>query len=126
MVAALCGLTLLGLTFSFPASAQGAVSVSVNNAKYGTLGFYNGVFVNVTNFWSSTLNLVSFVVWKNNQGETVAVTMGGLMLASGANDIAFAPLLNPLTFGHYLAFVFVVDALGNPVSGVTTFSLYIS
>lgn len=111
-------LVLLGLTFSLPASAQPAVYV--NSARYGTIGFYSGVFANVTNYWSSSLDLVVFAVWKNSQGETVAVTTAGLTLPSVANDVAFAPLVSPLTSGNYVAFVFVITTNNDPVSNVVT------
>jgi len=109
------------MSFSLPASAQPAVSI--NSVTYGTLGFYNGLVVNITNFLPSTYNLVIFTVWKTSQGASVAVTTAGLSLPSGANGVAFAPLLNPLTSGNYVAFVFVVDTLGNPLSLVSTLSL---
>ena len=124
-VVTLCVLILLGLAFSLPTSAQGAVAVSINSASYGTSGFYNGVFVNITNGSPLTLNLVPFAVWKDSQGQTVAVTTGGLTLASGATDIAFAPSLNALPSGHYVVFIFVVDTYNSPVSTVTTISLYV-
>jgi len=116
-------LILLGLSFSLPASAQPAVSI--NSVRYERLGFYNGLLVNVTNFLPSTHNLVIFTVWKNSQGASVAVTTAGLSLPSGGNGVAFAPLLKPFTSGNYVAFVFVVDTVGNPLSPVSTFSLSI-
>jgi hypothetical protein len=111
-------LILIGLSFSMPVSAQPAVYV--NSARYGTIGFYSGVFTNVTSYWSSSLDLVTFAVWKNNQGETVAVTTAGLTLPSAANGVAFAPLLNPLAPGNYVAIVFVVTTNNNPVSNLVT------
>lgn len=116
-------LILIGLSLSLPASAQPAVYI--NSARYGTIGFYSGVFANVTSYWSSTLDLVTFAVWKNSQGETVAVTTAGLTLPSVANDVAFAPLLNPLTSGNYVAVVFVITTNDNPVSNLVTVSVNI-
>jgi hypothetical protein len=123
VVANLIVLILLGLSFSLPASAQPAVYV--NSVRYGTIGFYSGVFANVTSYWSSTLDLVTFAVWKNSQGETIAVTTAGLTLPSVANGIAFAPLLNPLAPGNYVAIVFVVTTNNNPVSNLVTIGVNI-
>ncbi len=122
-MASLFVLILLGLSFSLPASAQPAVSI--NSVKYERLDSYNGLIVNITNFLPTTHDLVIFTVWKNSQGETVAVATAGLSLVAGANGVAFAPLLNPFASGNYVGFVFVVDILGNPLSGVTTASLSI-
>lgn len=116
-------LILLGLSFSIPTSAQPAVFV--NRLRYGTFGFYSGVFVNVTSYWSSSLDLVTFAVWKNSQGQTVEVTTAGLTLPSVSNDVAFAPLLNPLTSGSYVAIVFIVTTNNNPVSNLVTISINI-
>jgi hypothetical protein len=123
IVASLFVLTLLGLSLSLPAfSAASSPAVILNSAKYGTLGYYNGVTVNVTSNIPFTSDLWVFAVWTISGGETFAVTTGGLTLAPGASGIAFAPLLNPLTSGSYLVFVFAVTTSG-PVSIVATISL---
>jgi len=126
IAASLLALTLLGLSLLFPASSVASpLLVYLNSARYETLGFYSGVMVNATNPVPYALNLVIFTVWANDKGETLAVTTAGLTLAGGANGIAFAPLLDPPTSGHYVVLVFVWTTSGAPVSGVMTLSLYI-
>lgn len=100
-----------------------AQSVVINSAAYGSLGSFNGITVSATNVWSSSQNLVVFAVWKNSAGQTVAVTTGGLTLASGATGTAFAPLAGALPPGTYTVNVFVITTSNNPVSSTTTISV---
>lgn len=97
-----------------------AQSVIINSASYGTLGNFAGVTVSATNIWSTSQNLVVFAVWKNEAGQTVAVTTGGLTLASGATGTAFAPLAGQLPSGTYTVNVFVITTGNNPVSSTTS------
>ncbi len=100
-----------------------AQSIVINSATYGTLGSFSGISVSATNVWSSSQSLVVFAVWKNSAGQTVAVTTGGLTLASGATGTAFAPLAGALPSGTYSVSVFVVTTSNNPVSASTTISV---
>jgi hypothetical protein len=99
-----------------------AQSVVINSAAQGTLGSFSGVSVTATNLWSTSQNLVVFAVWKNGAGQTVAVTTGGLTLASGATGSAFAPLASALPSGTYSVSVFVITTGNNPVSLATSIS----
>ena len=74
---------------------------------------------------SATLDLVVFAIWKNCVGQTVAVTAGGVELASGATGASFAPLLGELPSGSYLVGVFVVTTTNNPVSSTLMLSVSI-
>jgi hypothetical protein len=100
-----------------------AQSVVINSATYGTLGSFNGISVTATNVWSTSQNLVVFAVWKNGGGQTVAVTTGGLTLASGATGSTFAPLAGGLPGGSYSVTVFVITTSNNPVSSTTSISV---
>ena len=95
-------------------------SVVINSAAYGTLGSFNGISVTATNVWSTSQSLVVFAVWKNSAGQTVAVTTGGLTLASGAQGTAFAPLSGGLASGSYSVNVFVITTGNLPVSSTTS------
>lgn len=108
-----------------PAQAL-AAPVIITNAYYGYLGSYNVVIANLTNIWTSSLDLVVFAVWKNNLGQTVEVTTGGLTLASGASGTAFAPLASQPLSGTYTVNVFTVTTPSdNPVSPTFQFSVTI-
>jgi hypothetical protein len=100
-----------------------ANSVVINTATYGTLGSFSGISVTATNVWSTSQNLVVFAVWKNGGGQTVAVTTGGLTLASGATGSTFAPLASGLPTGSYSVTVFVITTSNNPVSSTTSLSV---
>ena len=95
-------------------------SVIINSAASGTLGAFTGISVSATNLWSTSQNLVVFAVWKNSAGQTVAVTTGGLTLASGATGTTFAPLAGGLPSGSYTVSVFVITTSNNPVSSPTS------
>ena len=97
-------------------------SVVINSAAQGTLGSFSGISVTATNLWSTSQNLVVFAVWKNGAGQTLAVTTGGLTLASGATGSAFAPLASALPSGSYSVSVFVITTGNNPVSLATSIS----
>jgi len=98
-----------------------AQPVALISASYGTLGSYNVVKANLTNEWSSSLDLLVFAVWKNSGGQTVAVPTGGLTVAPGENGTAFAPLAGSLPTGLYSVSVFVITANDNPVSIALSF-----
>ena len=119
----LAGLTGTATAITVTAIVPFAVSIIINSATYGTLGAYKGISVSATNAWSSSQNLVIFAVWKNSAGQTVAVSTGGLTLASGATSTAFAPLVSPLPSGTYTVNVFVITTSNNPVSSTTTTSV---
>ena len=97
-----------------------AQSVVINSAAKATLGSYTGVSVSATNLWSTSQNLVVFAVWKNSASQTVAVSTGGLTLASGATGTAFCPLVGGLPSGSYTVTVFVITTANNPVSSTTS------
>jgi hypothetical protein len=105
-----------------PVSFANSVQL-VGTPKYTTIGGFNGIAANFTNMWSTSLNLVVFAVWKNSAGQTVAVTTGGLTLASGATAQAFAPLTSPLPSGTYTVNIFVVTTSNQPVSTTTTVTI---
>ncbi len=119
----LAGLTGTATGITVHVSLAFAQSVIINTATYGTLGSYNGISVSATNAWSTSQNLVVFAVWKNSAGQTVAVTTGGLTLASGATGTAFAPLAGALPSGTYSVSVFVITTGNNPVSSTTSISV---
>jgi len=100
-----------------------AQSVVITSAKSGTLGSFSGISVSATNLWSTSQNLVVFAVYKNGVGQTVAVSTGGLSLASGASGTAFAPLAGALPSGTYSVSVFVITTSNNPVSSTTSTSV---
>ena len=110
---------------STPQVHASAAAVTLNNAFYGTLGNYNVVEANLTCNWSAPLDLVVFAIWKNGVGQTVAVTAGGVALASGATGASFAPRLGELPSGSYFVGVFVVTTTNNPVSSTLVFSVNI-
>jgi hypothetical protein len=92
----LAGNANAGVSIIVTVSVPFAQSVVINSATYATIGSFPGVSVSATNIWSSSQNLVVFAVWKNSASQTVAVTTGGLSLASGATGTAFAPLPSAL------------------------------
>jgi hypothetical protein len=99
--------------------------VIITNASYGTLGSYNVVQANLTNIGSSSLDLVVFAVWKNPARQTVAVTTGGLTLASAMTGTMFAPLASPPLSGTYTVNVFAVTTSNQPDSSTFLFSVTI-
>jgi len=118
----LTGLTGTATTITVAVSVAFSQSVIITTASYGALGSFNGVSVTATNVWSTSQNLVVFAVWKNSAGQTVAVTTGGLTLASGASGTTFAPLAGAIPSGSYTVSVFVITTSNNPVSGTTSIS----
>jgi len=116
----LAGLTGTATTITVTVQVNPATSVIINSASYGSLGSFNGISVTATNTWSASYNLVVFAVWKNSIGQTVAVTTGGLTLASGASGSAFAPLAGALPSGSYTVSVFVITTGNLPVSSTTS------
>jgi hypothetical protein len=119
-------LTALGFGLSPPVSSVSSpLVVTLNNARYQSLGPYDGIAVNITNTSPMTLHLAVFAVWEDSAGRTFAVTTAGMGLMTGASGVGFAPLLNPLASGRYLVFVFVVTTENNPVSATLTVSLNI-
>jgi hypothetical protein len=119
----LAGLTGTASSITVKVQVSFAQSVIVNSASYGTLGSFNGVSVSATNIWSSSQNLVVFAVWKNSAGQTVAVTTGGLTLASGQTGSTFCPLPGGLPSGSYSVSVFVITTSNNPVSSPTSITV---
>jgi hypothetical protein len=119
----LAGNANAGVSITVTVQVPFAQSVVINSATYTTIGSFPGVSVSATNIWSSSQNLVVFAVWKNGAGQTVAVTTGGLTLASGATGTAFAPLTNALPSGSYTVNVFVITTDNKPVSSTTTISV---
>ncbi len=107
---------LAGLAGSMSRAHGLGPAVILMNASYGTLGSYNGVKANLTSDWSTTSDLVVFAVWKNSAGQTVAVTTGGLTLATGMSGTMLAPMVSPLPSGTYIVSVFAVTTSDNPVS----------
>jgi hypothetical protein len=118
----LTGLTGSATAITVTVQVAFSSSVVITSATYGTLANFNGVTVTATNVWSTSQNLVVFAVWKNSAGQTVAVTTGGLTLASGASGSAFAPLPGSLPSGSYTVNVFVVTTSNAPVSSTTSIS----
>jgi len=118
----LAGLTGTATVITVTVTVPFSQSVIISSAAYGTLGSFNGVSVTANNVWSSSQSLVVFAVWKNSAGQTVAVTTGGLTLASGATGTTFAPLAGALSSGTYTVNVFVITTSNNPVSSTTTIS----
>jgi len=116
----LTGLTGTATTITVTVQVNPATSVLITSASYGSLGSFNGISVGATNTWSASYNLVVFAVWKNSIGQTVAVTTGGLTLASGASGSAFAPLAGALPSGSYTVSVFVITTGNLPVSSTTS------
>jgi hypothetical protein len=111
-------------SFALPVPALGP-PVIITSAFYGTLGSYNIVEANLTNIWPSSLDLVVFAVWKNSASQTVAVTTGGLTLASAETGTAFAPLASSPQSGTYTVNVFAVTTGNQPVSPTFLFSVTI-
>ena len=109
-----------GLTL--PVHAQ---AVTLFYTAYGTLGNYNVVEANLTCNLAYPLDMVVFAIWKNNLGQTVAVTAGGITLSLGATGTAFAPLIMTLERGSYTVIVLVVTTDNNPVSIAQEFSVTI-
>jgi len=116
----LAGMTGTATTITVTVQVNPATSVIITSASYGSLGSFNGISVTATNTWSASYNLVVFAVWKNSAGQTVAVTTGGLTLASGASGSAFAPLAGGLASGSYTVSVFVITTGNLPVSSTTS------
>jgi hypothetical protein len=79
----------------------------------------------LTNIGSSSLDLVVFAVWKNSASQTVAVTTGGLTLASAMTSTVFAPLASPPPSGTYTVNVFAVTTNNQPDSSTFLFSVTI-
>ncbi len=119
----LAGNANAGVSITVTVSVPFATSVIINSATYTTLGAFPGISASATNIWSTSQNLIVFAVWKNGGGQTVAVTTGGLSLASGATGTAFAPLPNALPSGTYTVNVFVITTSNNPVSTQTTITV---
>jgi len=119
----LAGNANAGVSITVKVSVPFAQSVVINTATYTTIGSFPGISASCTNIWSTSQNLVVFAVWKNSASQTVAVTTGGLSLASGATGTAFAPLASALPSGSYTVNVFVITTGNNPVSSTTTITV---
>jgi hypothetical protein len=115
---------MASLTFSTLPPVTFATSLLVQGTPVkATIGGYTGISANYTNAWSASQNVIVFAVWKNALGQTVAVSTGGLTLASGATGTAFAPLQSALPSGPYTVNIFVVTTGNLPVSITTTVSV---
>lgn len=122
---AILAFALLFLACGGPTLPVHAQAVTLFHASYGPLGNYNGVEANLTCNFAYSLDMVVFSIWKNNLGQTVAVTTGGITLPPGATGTAFAPLVGALPRGSYLVIVFAITTNNNPVSITLEFSVTI-
>jgi hypothetical protein len=123
----------LVLTSAFLVSIEGSVPpalaqpvVVLTSASYGALGDFNGVNASLTSYWASSLDLVVFAVWKNSVDQTVAVSTGGLTMATSATGTAFAPLTDPLASGSYTVIVFAVGTNNDPDSLPMTIAISVA
>lgn len=120
----LAGNAATAVTATVKVTVAFAQSVVVSGTpSYSTLGGFTGISATYTNNWNSAQSVVVFAVWKNSLGQTVAVSTGGLTLASGATATAFAPLASPLASGSYTVSVFVITTANNPVSVSSSISV---
>ena len=113
---AILAFAFLFLACGGPTLPVHAQAVTLFYASYGTLGNYNVVEANLTCNFAYTLGMVVFAIWKNNLGQTVAVTAGGITLSPGATGTAFAPLIGALPIGSYFVIVYAITTNNNPVS----------
>ena len=120
------GFLMIGVPGSIRPVHASAYIFEIIDVSYGTVGGYNVVKASLLNYWPWSQDLLVFAIWKNLDGQTVAVTTGSLSLGPHATGTTFAPLVpGALVSGYYIVGVFAVTTSNNPVTLVTTFSVII-
>jgi len=110
-------LLTLSATLSAFASAPPYLTTSVtqSGAKQTTIGSYNGVLVNYTSTFASSVAFV-YLDLVNSAGQTVYWNVCSSSLTAGQQSQCFVTISAAVASGNYTAWVFVTTNSGISVS----------
>jgi hypothetical protein len=107
------------LSITITVSFANSVTFTTSSATWGQSGVQSGVFVPVTNSWSTPLQLTIYATLKS--GTTTYVLVGGITLAAGQTGTVFVQdFLTNVPVGTYTVTFSAITTANQAVSAPTT------